>query len=75
MFLQNLLAFQTHSVRFAGTVGDWGYGWQIDNIVVQQPQGSAPDQCANMAPVDAATDVEITTENGYKVVNVFLGMQ
>ncbi|MDG1310235.1 MAG: T9SS type A sorting domain-containing protein [Flavobacteriaceae bacterium] len=57
-------------VRFR-SVGDWGYGWQIDNIVVQQPQGSAPDQCANMAPVDAATDVEITTENGYKVVTFF----
>ena len=47
-------------VRFR-SVGDWGYGWQIDNIVVQQPQGSAPDVCINMAPADQATGVEIST--------------
>ena len=47
-------------VRFR-SVGDWGYGWQIDNIVVQQPEGSAPDVCTNMAPADQATGVEIST--------------
>jgi hypothetical protein len=46
-------------VRFRSE-GDYGYGWQVDNIVVQQPQGSAPDVCTNMAPLDQATDVEIS---------------
>ena len=39
--------------------GDFSWGWSFDNIVVQQPEGSAPDVCINMAPADTATDVEI----------------
>lgn len=41
-------------------VGTWEYWWGIDDITIQQPEGSAPDVCSNMAPTDQATDVEIT---------------
>ena len=46
-------------VRFRWT-GNYNYLWAIDNIIVQQPEGSAPDVCTNMLPTDQATDVEIT---------------
>jgi hypothetical protein len=41
-------------------VGTWEYWWAIDDITIQQPEGSAPDVCTNMSPTDQATDVEIT---------------
>ncbi len=56
-------------IRFR-SVGDWGYGWQIDNIIVQQPQGDAPDMVTDMLPVDGATDVEIMlSTTGVKMVD------
>lgn len=49
-------------VRFRWT-GNYGYFWAIDNIIVQQPEGSAPDVCTNMMPANEATDVEIVLSN------------
>ena len=56
-------------VRFRWT-GNYNYFWAIDNIVVQQPEGDAPDVCTNMSPTDQATDVEITVSTtDTKLVN------
>lgn len=58
----------TAHVRFR-YAGDWSYYYAVDNIVVQQPQGNAPDVCTNMAPIDQATDVEISVSNaGSKMI-------
>ena len=55
-------------VRFRFT-GNYSWVWYVDNIVVQQPQGNAPDVCTNMAPVDQATDVEISVSTtGLKMI-------
>jgi hypothetical protein len=55
-------------VRFRSE-GDWGYGWQVDNIVVQQPQGNAPGVVTNLVPADGATGVEILlSEAGSKMI-------
>jgi len=40
-------------------VGSYEYWWAVDDIIIQQPEGSAPDVCTNMSPNDLATDVEI----------------
>ena len=37
------------------------WGMKIDNILVQQPLGDAPDAVTNMVPEDGATNVEILT--------------
>ena len=47
-------------VRFRYT-GDYSYYYAIDNVVVQQPQGSAPGACTTPTPADQATDVTINT--------------
>ena len=58
----------TAHVRFR-YAGDWSYYYAVDNIVVQQPQGNAPDVCTNMAPVDQALDVEISVSTaGSKMI-------
>ena len=49
-------------VRFRWT-GNYSYFWAIDNVVVQQPEGSAPDVCTNMSPANEATEVEIVLSN------------
>ncbi|MDG1013665.1 MAG: hypothetical protein P8O09_00475, partial [Flavobacteriaceae bacterium] len=49
-------------VRFRWT-GNYSYFWAIDNIIVQQPEGSAPDVCTNMSPANEATEVEIVLSN------------
>jgi hypothetical protein len=49
-------------VRFRWT-GNYSFFWAIDNIIVQQPEGSAPDVCTNMTPANEATDVEIVLSN------------
>ena len=50
--------------------GTWEYWWAIDDITIQQPEGSAPDVCTNMAPTDQATDVEITlSTTNTKLIN------
>ena len=55
-------------VRFRWT-GNYNFFWAIDNIVVQQPEVSAPDVCTNMSPSDQATDVEIVLSNsGLKMI-------
>jgi hypothetical protein len=60
-------------VRFRYT-GDFSYYYAIDNVVVQQPQVSAPGACTTPTPTDQATDVTINTyaTNGttYKWVEV-----
>ena len=56
-------------VRFRWT-GNYGYFWAIDNVVVQQPEGSAPDVCTNMSPANEATDVEIVlSSTDTKLIN------
>ena len=56
-------------IRFRYT-GAWEYWWGIDDITIQQPEGSAPDICTNMAPTDQATDVEITlSTTNTKLIN------
>ena len=40
------------------------YGWSFDNIVVQQPEGSAPNVAENLAPADGATDVAVDPSTG-----------
>jgi len=56
-------------IRFRYT-GAYEYWWGIDDITIQQPEGSAPDVCTNMAPTDQATDVEITlSTTNTKLIN------
>ena len=56
-------------VRFRWT-GNRGFFWAIDNVLVQQPEGSAPDVVTNMMPADMATDVEIMlSTTGSKMIN------
>ncbi|MFL3662009.1 MAG: hypothetical protein ACI6PN_09695, partial [Polaribacter sp.] len=43
--------------------GESSWGWSFDNIVVQQPEGSAPNVAENLAPADGATDVAIAASN------------
>jgi hypothetical protein len=43
--------------------GDNSYGWSFDNIVVQQPEGSAPNVAENLAPADGATGVAVDPSN------------
>lgn len=50
----------TAQIRFRWT-GDFSYNIFIDNVVVQQPLGDAPDAVTDMIPADGATDVEIMT--------------
>ena len=45
-------------VRFSEITAE-AWGMKIDNIVVQQPQGNAPNSVTGMLPVDEATNVEI----------------
>ena len=62
-------------IRFRWT-GDWSMSWFIDNVVVQQPTGSAPEACTTPNPEDQATDVEIKSftstidGNTYKYVQI-----
>ena len=62
-------------IRFRWT-GDWSMSWFIDNVVVQQPQGSAPGACTTPNPLDEAMDVVINqytstaTDTTYKWVQV-----
>ena len=59
----------TAYVRFRWT-GDYSWGWSLDNVIVQQPQGNAPDMVTDMLPVDGATDVEIMlSTTGVKMVD------
>ena len=44
-------------------VGSYEYWWAVDDIIIQQPEGSAPDVCTNMSPANEATDVEIVLSN------------
>ena len=44
-------------------VGSYEYWWAVDDIIIQQPEGSAPDVCTNMLPANEATDVEIVLSN------------
>ena len=39
------------------------YGWSFDNIVVQQPEGNAPNVAENIAPADGTTDVAVDPSN------------
>ena len=56
-------------VRFRWT-GNRGFFWAIDNVLVQQPEGSAPDVVTNMMPADMATDVDIMlSTTGLKMIN------
>jgi len=64
----------TSHVRFR-YAGDYAYYYVIDDIVVQQPTGSAPDAVTTPNPANAATDVTInayTATDGtvYKWVEV-----
>ena len=45
-------------VRFSEITAE-AWGMKIDNIVVQQPQGNAPNSVTGMLPVDEAANVEI----------------
>jgi hypothetical protein len=47
-------------VRFSEITAQ-AWGMKIDNVVVQQPLGDAPDAVTDMIPADGATDVEIMT--------------
>lgn len=65
----------TAQVRFR-YVGDYAYYYAVDNVVVQQPEGSAPGACTSPNPADQAADVLIneytspTTGTVYKWVEV-----
>lgn len=64
-----LAGSSTAYVRFRWT-GDFSWGWSLDNVIVQQPQGNAPDMVTDMLPVDGATDVEIMlSTTGVKMVD------
>jgi hypothetical protein len=43
---------------------NFSWGWSFDNIVVQQPEGSAPNVAENLAPADGATNVAVDATNG-----------
>ena len=49
-------------VRFS-EITNQAWGMKIDNILIQQPLGDAPDVVTNMIPADGATNVEILTNN------------
>lgn len=50
-------------VRFRW-VGDWSYYWTLDNVMVQQPTGSAPNPVTTPTPADGAVDVFVDPTNG-----------
>lgn len=52
-------------IRFRWT-GNYSMSWFIDNVVVQQPEGSAPGACTTPNPLDEAMDVVI---NQYTVAS------
>jgi hypothetical protein len=57
----NVAGSSTAHVKFRWQ-GDFSWGWSFDNIIVQQPQGSAPFAVTDMIPADGATDVEIMSD-------------
>lgn len=42
-------------------IGDYSYYWAVDNIVVQQPTGTAPDAVTTPTPANGAEEVAIDT--------------
>jgi hypothetical protein len=67
--ISNLAGNSEVQLRFRYT-GAWEYWWGIDDIIVQQPEGSPPNVVTNMMPADMATDVEILlSDGGAKMIN------
>ncbi len=44
-------------------LGDWSYWWAVDNIVVQQPAGDAPDPVVLLSPANSATNISVNNTN------------
>ena len=68
---EQLAGVSNAQVRFRfseATAQAWG--WKIDNVILQQPQGNPPETVLEMIPVDGAIDVEIMlSENNTKMID------
>ena len=68
---EQLVGVTNAQVRFRfSEITNQAWGMKIDNVVVQQPLGDAPDSVTDMIPADEAVDVEIIlSANGSKMID------